>query len=451
MNTNALRLGVSGQSGFRFDSVSVHARALDAAKSTTYAYNTSNQLTSSVTNSVTTTYTYDAWGRLLTRTAGTASASYAYRGDKLKQVTSTFPNEDSVAMNYDGLGRRRNRMANGVTPITWWRYGLGWDTVAEYTDNDTDWAVEGFSKFNVMTDFMHPLAEATVASGQPPANAAYSYLALDHLSSTRGVFSQTKTQTGTMEFLPYGARHTATGTLPHHQFTAKPYDTGTGLYTFPFRHYSPAMARWTGADTAGLVDGPNVYGYGGSRPTSVVDADGKDWGTLDFIWHYYFGGGRTINLEDVGLGDDYRRNTEVRSFVSYLINTLDMLVRGLAKSLFKSCLGSSGTKSGSAYYGDYTLITFDEMPWISPLYVMGDGYLYGNGRCGVKVDCCTGCYHFSCSANFSQNDSFKDPIGMGIEPPISTPVPPFFPLYPNPYDIIVYWSQQWGGAGCMLR
>lgn len=231
MGTNALRLGVSGQSGFRFDSVSVHARSLDAAKSTTYAYNTSNQLTSSVTNSVTTTYTYDAWGRLLTRTAGTATASYAYRGDKLKQVTSTFPGEaSSVAMNYDGLGRRRNRMANGVTPITWWRYGLGWDTVAEYTDNDTDWAVEGFSRVMVSCGMMNPLAESTIASGQPPANAAYSYLALDHLSSTRGVFSQTKTQTGTMEFLPYGARHTTTsGTLPYHQFTAKPYDTGTGL------------------------------------------------------------------------------------------------------------------------------------------------------------------------------------------------------------------------------
>ncbi len=275
MGTNALRLGVSGQSGFRFDSVSVHARSLDAAKSTTYACNTSNQLTSSVTNGTTTNYAYDAWGRLLTRTAGTATASYAYRGDKLKQVTSTFPGEAStVAMNYDGLGRRRNRMANGVTPITWWRYGLGWDTVAEYTDNDTDWAVEGFSKFNVMTDFMNPLAEATVASGQTPANAAYSYLALDHLSSTRGVFSQTKTQTGTMEFLPYGARHTATGTLPHHQFTAKPYDTGTGLYTFPYRHYSPAMARWTGADPAGIVDGPNVYGYVRGEPVARIDQYG---------------------------------------------------------------------------------------------------------------------------------------------------------------------------------
>ena len=54
MNTNALRLGVSGQSGFRFDSVSVHARSLDAAKSTTYAYNTSNQLTSSMTDGTTT-------------------------------------------------------------------------------------------------------------------------------------------------------------------------------------------------------------------------------------------------------------------------------------------------------------------------------------------------------------------------------------------------------------
>ncbi|NLV42347.1 MAG: RHS repeat protein [Candidatus Hydrogenedentes bacterium] len=79
MNTNALRREVSGQGGFRFDNVSVHARLLDAAKSTTYAYNTSNQLTSSVTNSVTTTYTYDAWGRLATRGQGSYAASYAYR------------------------------------------------------------------------------------------------------------------------------------------------------------------------------------------------------------------------------------------------------------------------------------------------------------------------------------------------------------------------------------
>ncbi|NLV42349.1 MAG: hypothetical protein GXY15_14150 [Candidatus Hydrogenedentes bacterium] len=152
----------------------------------------------------------------------------------------------------------------------------GWDTIAEYTDNDTDWAVEGFSKFNVMTDFMHPLAEATVASGQPPANAAYSYLALDHLSSTRGVFSQTKTQTGTMEFLPYGARHTATGTLPHHQFTAKPYDTGTGLYTFPFRHYSPAMARWTGPTPQGSWMGRVCMGIVAHAPSTTQ----THWGCI---------------------------------------------------------------------------------------------------------------------------------------------------------------------------
>ena len=79
MGTNALRLGVSGQSGFRFDNVSVHARSLDAAKSTTYAYNTSNQLTSSVTNGTTTTYTYDARGRLATRAQGSHAASYACR------------------------------------------------------------------------------------------------------------------------------------------------------------------------------------------------------------------------------------------------------------------------------------------------------------------------------------------------------------------------------------
>ncbi|NLV41571.1 MAG: RHS repeat-associated core domain-containing protein, partial [Candidatus Hydrogenedentes bacterium] len=87
--------------------------------------------------------------------------------------------------------------------------------------------------------------------------------------------SQTKSQTGTMEFLPYGARHTATGTLPHHQFTAKPYDTGTGLYYFPYRHYSPAMARWTAPDPEGLADGPNVYGYVRGRSITHNDPMGE--------------------------------------------------------------------------------------------------------------------------------------------------------------------------------
>lgn len=178
--------------------------------------------------------------------------------------------EVGTMMHY--IDKRRSRTTGAG--MTWWRWGLGWDTLAEYTDPDSDGDIEGFSKFNVMMGMMHPLAEATVPSGQPPANATYSYLALDHLSSTRAVFSQAKVQTGAMEFFPYGGRLSTSGTLPHHQFTAKPYDTGTGQYYFPYRYYAPAMARWTAADPAGTVDGPNVYGYVQNSPIISIDVLG---------------------------------------------------------------------------------------------------------------------------------------------------------------------------------
>ena len=233
-------------------------------------------------NGVVTNHTYDPWGRLSTRTRGAYAASYEWRyGDKLKTVTSNFPGEAaSVAYDYDGFGQRRNRSAG--TDFTWWRYDLGGGTATEYNDPDTDGDIEGFSKFNVLRGIMNPLAEATVPSGQPPANATYSYLALDHLSSTRAVFSQAKAQTATMEFFPYGGRLSTSGTLPHHQFTAKPYDTGTGQYYFPYRYYSPAMARWTAADPAGTVDGPNVYGYVGSNPANNVDSLGLHQWQCDY-------------------------------------------------------------------------------------------------------------------------------------------------------------------------
>jgi YD repeat-containing protein len=206
MTTAQVRLSVSGLSAFKFDNFNAHTPSVDAANTTTFAYNDVNQLTSSVSNGTTTTYTYDTWGRLSTRTAGAYSATYGYRfGDKLKQVTSTIPGESaSVVYNYDGLGKRRNKMVNGGPAMTWWRWGLGWETLAQYTDTNSDWAIEGFAQFNVVKGFMHPLAEDAVPSGQSPANTTYSYLALDQLSSARAVFNQSKTQTGSMEFYPYG-------------------------------------------------------------------------------------------------------------------------------------------------------------------------------------------------------------------------------------------------------
>jgi len=58
-------------------------------------------------------------------------------------------------------------------------------------------------------------------------------------------------------------------------FALHPEDPALQAYRAPYRVYSPAMARWTTRDPLGMVDGPNVYGYVGSKPTCHVDALGE--------------------------------------------------------------------------------------------------------------------------------------------------------------------------------
>jgi RHS repeat-associated protein len=53
--------------------------------------------------------------------------------------------------------------------------------------------------------------------------------------------------------------------------TAQRYDAGVGLYAFPFRSYSPALARFLQRDPLGYIDGPNLYEYARSMPTVLTD------------------------------------------------------------------------------------------------------------------------------------------------------------------------------------
>jgi hypothetical protein len=113
---------------------------------------------------------------------------------------------------------------------TWWRWDLGWSAVTQYADTDTDWTVEGFNRFFV--PFGHPaLAEADVTT--TPANAAHNYLAQDHLGTGRFVYNQAKTETASVEHLPYGDRYAATGDAPYHEFTGKPGTKTSACTTSP--------------------------------------------------------------------------------------------------------------------------------------------------------------------------------------------------------------------------
>ena len=70
------------------------------------------------------------------------------------------------------------------------------------------------------------------------------------------------------EYGPYGAPYGNTTPLI---FALHPYESGMGFYHAPNRNYSPASARWTTPDPAGLIVGPNVYAYVRGNPVTYYD------------------------------------------------------------------------------------------------------------------------------------------------------------------------------------
>ena len=276
-STSALRVRVNGVMPFEFDDFRVCSRSIHAGQSMVFTYGPANQLATMTTSGVTSSYTYDPWGRLASRSATIGgqsyTATYTYRfGDKLKRIGSNFPGETPVVLyNYDGLGKRRLKAVGNDT--TYWRWDAGYSVLAQYGDSSPDWNTSGFDRFFV--PFGHTaLAEADLEASGVPANAAYTYLAHDHLGTSYYGFNQSKTVVSQNVHLPLGQRMYVTGNSPYHEFTGKPWDAEAQLYYFPYRYYSTNMNRWTAVDPAGLIDGPNIYVFAGANPIKNKDISG---------------------------------------------------------------------------------------------------------------------------------------------------------------------------------
>jgi|GEM_PF-2560804 RHS repeat-associated protein len=245
-----------------------------------------NELVSLAVGGTNTSFAYDAWGRMTSKSDGTYSATYAYRyGDKLASVMSDFPTEGNASYQYDGAGKRRQRTGGGTT--TRYRWDVGWNVLNE-EDN-----LGSLARTHIMDS---PLAEVadilSDVAGANPATGAYRYYVSDHLGSTRGLYDGGKSALGGYEYSPYGELYANSGSVALEglaaAFTGKPWDAAAQMYYFPYRWYSPSAARWLTRDPLGVVDGPNVYAYVANAPTSLTDSWGlfsRPWGDTYEYWH----------------------------------------------------------------------------------------------------------------------------------------------------------------------
>ena len=109
--------------------------------------------------------------------------------------------------------------------------------------------------------------------GSNPSTGDYVYHYHDHLGSVRRLRAQDKSSLGSYEFTPYGQLYSAIDERSPLGFTGHEWDPAAGTYSAPARHYSPEIARWTGAEPLGN-GALNLYDYAFGNPIRYADPTG---------------------------------------------------------------------------------------------------------------------------------------------------------------------------------
>jgi RHS repeat-associated protein len=265
--TDTVMFYVPAGAQVRVDDVGIE----DASHTTTstLAYNAANELTSMTDGSATIYFTYDPWGRMVSKyQAQTYSASYAYRyDDKLYTVTSSFPGEGTVTYQYGGPLALRSRTQGANEK--WYNPDAAGNVVSE---EDSAGGSGNLTTTYVGSDPMiQAPPELGDVAGSNPATGTWRYYLKDYVASTRRLHAQDKSTLATYEFDPYGAAYFHTGSTASHLFTGKEWDAVSQLQYSLYRHYSSSTARWLTRDAYGAEAWPNVYEYVYGDPVNWVD------------------------------------------------------------------------------------------------------------------------------------------------------------------------------------
>lgn len=209
-----------------------------------------------------TTYTYDANGALTSKVTSGQTTSYHY--DPLGNLTAaTLPNGTAITYVVDGQSRRIGKQVNG-TLVQGFLYQDGLRPVAE---------LDGAG--NLVSRFVY--AGGNVPAYMIKGGATYR-LITDQVGSVRLVVNAATGQVAQqMDYDPFGV--VTSDTNPGFQpfgFAGGLYDRDTGLVRFGARDYDAATGRWTAKDPLGFEGGQsNLYNYVGGNPITNIDPTGQ--------------------------------------------------------------------------------------------------------------------------------------------------------------------------------
>ena len=192
-------------------------------QTTIFAYDSENRLLSASAN--TSSYTYDPFGRRLSKTVGGVTTRFLYDGEQLLAET-------------DAAGAVQAKYVFGA--------GLDEPLRLERSGTFTYYHADGLGSIVALTD------------GSGAVLERYQYDA----------FGQTQITD------PAGAVRTNSLVTNRFCFTGRELDAETGLYHYRTRTYSPNLGRFLQRDPVGYAAGVNLYTYVSNNPTNYVDPNG---------------------------------------------------------------------------------------------------------------------------------------------------------------------------------
>jgi RHS repeat-associated protein len=201
----------------------------------------------------TASFSHDANGNL------TAQGTKTYEWDAADRLVRVRDGGVEVAsFGYDGFSRRVKKTAGGMT--------------RSYVHDGPDILEERVAESVDQRHVHGPAIDnplATVSGG------AAAYYLTDHLGSIVQTTNAAAQVTATRRYDLFGNLLVG-GATSGYAFTGREWDAETGLYYYRARYYEPALGRFISADSAGFVDGPNLYAYVLNTPTKYVDPSGHN-------------------------------------------------------------------------------------------------------------------------------------------------------------------------------
>jgi RHS repeat-associated protein len=224
-----------------------------------YSINTSNELTSIPG----TTYTYDSNGNTLTKVTSSGTTTFGW--DYENRLTSvTLPGTGgALAFKYDGFGHRvQKAFTQGSTTTTTNYLYDGNNAVADVDQNGNVLA-----RYTTMQNTDEPLAELR--------SATTSYYSQDGLGSVTSLTTSAGALGNTYTYDSFGKLTASTGSIANRfQYTAREFDSETGLYSYRARYYDSNAGRFLSEDPVKSAVRLNRYKYVNNSPNILSDPTG---------------------------------------------------------------------------------------------------------------------------------------------------------------------------------